>query len=208
MPICGRILNLADPSDAGFRATTMKAAGLSLADRKDAAFSATDVEAASFSLIEVKAASISLADQKAASSCTADLKAAGSSLADTTAASSSKERRPQPTTKFKSTVRRADRPPQKFRSFCEMGGAVTAADSSITDPKDSGHSALKWELQASQCRADDGGIGFKAKTFGLESGSNRRDTEPSGANPPGSGRWETWGSRGSAHAHGATRHMG
>ena len=128
--------------------------------------------------------------------------------ADTTAASSSKERRPQPTTIINIMVRRADRPPQKFRSFCEMGGAVTTADSSITDPKDSGHSALMWELQASQCREDDGGIGFKAKTFGLESGSNRRDTEPSGANPPGSGRWETWGSRGSTHAHGATRHMG
>ena len=96
----------------------------------------------------------------------------------------------------------------KISAVCEMGGAATAADSSITDPKDTGHSALMRERQASQCRADDGGIGSKAKTFGLESGSNRRDTEPSGANPPGSGRRETWGSRGSAHAHGATRHMG
>ena len=158
----------------------MKAAGRSLADRKEAAFSATDVEAACFSLTEVKAASISLADQKAASSCTADLKAAGSSLADTTAASSSKERRPQPTTIFNSKVRRADRPPQKFRSFCEMGGAATAADSSITDPVDPGHSAI--DGGAAGCARP---IGRRWKTvsrrttFSLETVSNRRHAEPS-----------------------------
>ena len=74
--------------------------------------SATAQHAAGYSPDDLIAVG-SLDEWKLRASSRQKLKAAGSSLAETTAASSSIGGRPQPTKRYKCTVRWADRPPQK-----------------------------------------------------------------------------------------------
>ena len=143
----------------------------------------------------------SLDEWKLRASSRQKLKAAGSSLAETTAASSSIGGRPQPTKRYKCTVRWADRPPQKAEHSARWAARPQQRPPPSPIHRIRATAQLMGVPQAAQADRASVEDGFRRTTFSRETVSNRRHAEPSSENPPNNGRWVTWGSRGSTHAH-------